>query len=142
MGGGSASLGVSARGEAEGVVVAPEFEAEGFDDQVVVVALGETGDGEAADDSGAVDVEGEAAAVGGVVGVGEAVAFGEGAVVVREGEADGVGAAMEAGDDVRFALHPAGVVRRGAGEGGVEERLVGLAEAADVDDDGVFARYG
>jgi hypothetical protein len=35
MGGGSASLGVSARGEAEGVVVAPEFEAEGFDDQVV-----------------------------------------------------------------------------------------------------------
>jgi len=100
MGGGSASLGVSARGEAEGVVVAPEFEAEGFDDQVVVVALGQAGDGDAADDSGCVDVDGEAAAVRGVVGVGQAVAFAEGAVALREREADGVGAAVEAGDDV------------------------------------------
>jgi hypothetical protein len=123
-------------------VVAAEFEAEGFDGEVVVFALGEAGDGDAADDSGAVDVEGEAAAVGGVVGVGEAVAFGEGAVVLLEREADGVGAAVEAGDYVRFALYPAGAVGGGSGEGGVEEGLVRLAEAADVDHDGLVAGDG
>ena len=55
-----------------------------FDGEVVVFALGEARDGDAADDSGTFDVEGEAAAVRGVVGVGEAVAFGEGAVVLLE----------------------------------------------------------
>jgi hypothetical protein len=49
---------------------------------------------------------------------------------------------MEACDYVRFALHPAGVVRSGAGEGGIEDRLVGLAEAADVDDEGLVAGDG
>ena len=58
-------------GEAEGVVVATEFDAEGFDDEVVVLALGKAGDGDAADDAGSDDVDGEAAAVGGVVSVGE-----------------------------------------------------------------------
>ncbi len=51
-------------------MVAAEFDAEGFDDEVVVFALGEAGDGDAADDAGSGDVDGEAAAVGGVVGVG------------------------------------------------------------------------
>ncbi len=87
-------------------------------------------------------MDGEAAAVGGVVGVGKVVAVVEGAVGLLECEADGVGAAMEAGDDVALALDPAGIVRRCAGEGGVEERLVGIAEAADVDDDGVLAGDG
>ena len=123
-------------------MVAVEFEAEGFDDEVVVFALRKAGDGDAADDSGAIDVEGKAAAVRGVVGVGEAVAFGEGAVVLREHETDGVGAAMKAGDHVRFTLHPARVVRSSARKGCVEERLVGLAEAADVDDDGLVAGDG
>jgi hypothetical protein len=125
-------------GEAQCVVIFFEFEAEGFDDEVVVVALGQAGDGDRADDAGAGDVDGEAAAMGGVVGVGETVAFAEGAVVLLEREADGVRAAMEAGDDVDLALDPAGVVRRSS-ERGVEERLVGLAEAADVDDDGLLA---
>lgn len=123
-------------------MVAVEFEAEGFDDDVVVFALGKAGDGDAADDSGSFDVEGKAAAVGGVVGVGEVVALAEGEAALFEREADGVGAAVEAGDDVDLALDPARVVRRGAGEGGVEEGLVGLAEAADVDDDGLAAGDG
>ena len=57
-------------GESQGVVIFFEGEAEGFDDEVVVVALGQAGDGDGADDACAGDVDGEAAAVGGVVGVG------------------------------------------------------------------------
>ncbi len=49
---------------------------------------------------------------------------------------------MEASDDVGFALDPAGVVRGGAGERGVEDLLVGLAEATDIDDEGVLAGDG
>ena len=45
---------------------------------------------------------------------------------------------MEAGDHVDLALDPAGVVGCSS-ERGVEERLVRLAEAADVDDDGLLA---
>lgn len=102
----------------------------------MVFALWKAGDGDAADDAGTVDVDGKAAAVGGVVGVGEVVPVRKGAVALFEREPDGVGAAMEAGDDVGFSLDPAGIVGRGAGKCGVEERLVGLAEAADIDDDG------
>jgi hypothetical protein len=120
-------------------VVAAEFDAETFDGEVVVVALGKAGDSDAADDSGADDVDGKAAAVGGVVGVGKGVFLGEGGACLLEAEADQVGAAVEAGDDVGFALDPAGVVGCGAGEGGVEEGLIRVAEAADVDDDGKLA---
>jgi hypothetical protein len=123
-------------------VVAAERDAEGFDYQVVVLALGEAGDGDGADDAGGGDLEREAAPVGGIVGVGQGVFLGEGGVGVFEMEADGVGAAVEAGDGVGFSLDPAGVVGGGTGEGGVEEGLVGLAEAADVDGDGVFTGNG
>jgi hypothetical protein len=123
-------------------VVFFEFEAEGFDDEVVVFALSESGDSNGADDAGAGDVDGEASAVGCVVGLGEVVTVAEGAVGLLKGEADGVRRAMEAGDDVGFALDPALVVRSGAGKGRVEELLVRLAEAADVDHDGLFAREG
>lgn len=115
-----------------------EGEAEGFDDEVVVFALGEAGDGDCTDDAGACNVDGEAAAVSGVVGVRERVAFGKLPTLLLKKKADGVGGAVEAGDDVRFALDPAGVVGSSS-ECGVEEGLVGLAEAADVDDDGLFA---
>jgi hypothetical protein len=77
-----------------------EFEAEGFDDEVVVFSLGQAGDGDAAYDARAGDVDRKTAAVCGVVGVGEVVAVAEGAVSLLEREADGVGAAVEAGDDV------------------------------------------
>ena len=46
---------------------------------------------------------------------------------------------MEAGDDGDLAGDPALIVGRGAGEGGVEELLVGGAEAADVGDDLLIA---
>ena len=108
----------------------------------MVFALGESGDGDGADDSGSDDVDGEAASVSGVVGVGKVVAVGEGAVGLLEEEADGVGRAVEAGDYVDLALDPALVVRSGAGECGVEELLVRLAEAADVDDDALVAGEG
>ena len=119
-----------------------EFEAEGFDDEVVVFALSEAGDGDAADDAGSGDVDGETAAVGGVVGVGKVVAVVEGAVGLLKCETDGVRAAMKAGDDVAFALDPAGIVGCRAGERGIEEGLVGIAKAADIDDDGVLAGDG
>ena len=53
--------------ETQGFVVATGDETECFDDKVVVFALGQAGDGDRAHNSGACDVEGEAAAVGGVV---------------------------------------------------------------------------
>ena len=125
----------SGGGEFEGFVVAAGEEAEGFDDEVVVVALGEAGDGDGADDAGAGDVDGETAAVGGVVLFGEVVALGEGEAGLLEEAADVIGAFVEAGDDVDLAADPAGVVGGGAGEGAVEELLVGGAEAADIDND-------
>ena len=87
-------------------------------------------------------MNGKAAAVSRIVGVGESVFFAEGGAGMQEAKADMVGAAVEAGDDVGFALDPAGIVGRGAGESGVEEGLVRIAEAADVDDDGKLAGEG
>ncbi len=127
------------RGQAQRGVVLLQFQAEGFYDEVVVFALGEAGDGYGSDDSGSGDDDREAAAVGGVVGFGEVVAVAEGHVVLLEVEADRVGAAVEAGDDVRFCARTQRGCRGRAGEGGVEERLVGLAEAADVGDDALIA---
>ena len=102
-------------GETEGCVVVVEGDAEGFDGEVVVFALGEAGDGDSAYDACSGDGDRDAAAVGGVVGVGEAVLLVEGGAVVLELEAERVGAAVEAGDHVGFALDPACVVGRGAG---------------------------
>src|SRR5437764_113792 len=56
-------------------------------------------------------------------------------------QADGVGTAMESRNNIGLTLHPAGIVRRPA-ERRVEERLVRLAEAADVDDDDLLAGQG
>jgi hypothetical protein len=64
--------------EFEGGVVEIELEAEGLDDQLVVEALGQAGDGDAAEDAGAGDDEWEGAAVDGLVGLGEGVLFGDG----------------------------------------------------------------
>jgi hypothetical protein len=120
-------------------MVMAEFAAEGFDDQVMVFALRQAGDGDAADGACSCDFEGKAAAVRGIFGVGQRVFFGERGVVVFEEEAELIRAAVETGHNVGFAFDPAGVVGRGAGERGIEERLVGMAEAANVDDDGVAA---
>jgi len=116
-------------------MVALQFEAEGFDDQVMVFALGQAGDGYAADDARSGDLKGETAAVGSVVGVRKGVFFGECGVVVLKIKAELIGAAVEARDDVRFALDPAGVVGSGSGERGIEEWLVRVAEAANIDND-------
>jgi hypothetical protein len=118
-------------------------EAEGFDGEVVVVAGGQAGEGDGADDAaGCGDGDGEGSADGGVVVGGEGVTLGEGLALAFEAEADGVRGTVEAGDYVRFAAGPAGVVGGGAGEGGEEEALDGTAEAADVDDDGMVALGG
>jgi hypothetical protein len=49
---------------------------------------------------------------------------------------------VEAGYDVDLALDPTLIVGCGAGECGVEERLVRLTETADVDDDRLLAGDG
>ena len=109
----------------------------------MVVAGAKAGEGDGSDDpTGGGDGDGEAAAYGSVETLGEGVTLGDGLSEGFQAEADGVGAAMEAGDDVGFAAGPAGVVGRGAGQGGIEERLLGGSEAADVDDKGVFASDG
>src|ERR1700679_1378959 len=64
-------------GEAEGIGVQVEGEADGFDDGVVFFGLREAGDGGGADDARAGDMDGEAAAMRGVVGVGETITLGE-----------------------------------------------------------------
>ncbi len=56
-------------------------QAESFDGEVVVFALGEAGDGDGADDSCAGDVDGKAASVRCVVGVEKVVTFSEVKVV-------------------------------------------------------------
>ena len=126
-------------------MVAAEVEAEGFDDEVVVFTLREARDGDATDDAVFDDVEGKAAAVGSVISFGEAVLLGQSKFVLFEIKAEVVGTLVETGDHVGFSLDPSGVIGGGAGEGSIEEGLVGLvgfAEAADVDDDGLFAAEG
>ena len=125
-----------------GVVIAPGEQAKGFDDEVVVVALGEARDRDGADDAGVGNVQGEAAAVGGIVLFGEVVALAELASGLLEQAAHMVGALVKARDGAGFAADPAGIVGRGAGQGAVKEWLVGVAEAADVDDEGLAARDG
>ena len=125
--------------EAEGGGIQVEGEADGFDYEVVVFALREAGDGNGADDPGSSDVDGEASAVRGVIGVGESVALGELAALLFEEQADGVGGPVEAGYYVDFALDPPLAVGGGSSERGIEELLVGLAEAAYVDDDALVA---
>ena len=83
----------------------------------------------------------KAAAVGSIVSVGQIVAIGKAAIGMFEGEPDSVRAAMEAGDNIGFALHPAGVVRSSA-KRGVKERLMRLAEAAYVDDNSLLTGNG
>jgi hypothetical protein len=123
-------------------VIFLEEKADGFDGEVVVFALREARDGDGTDDASSGDVDREAATVCGVVGVGEAVAFGELTALLFEKEADGVRRAMEACYDVDLSLNPALAVGGSAGECRVEELLVGLAEAADVDDDTLVAGEG
>jgi chromate transporter len=108
----------------------------------VVFALWKAGDRNRSDDARVADVERETAAVRGVVGVRQSVLLDEGGVVVCEIEAELIGAAVESRDHVGFALDPAGVIGRGAGQRGVEERLRRLAEPANVDDECVAAGDG
>jgi hypothetical protein len=115
--------------EPEFWVIAPEEGTEGFDDEVVVVALCEAGDGDGSDDSSIRDAEREAATVRRIVGEGQTVSFEEGSVLTLHFQAEGIRAAVEARDDVAFAAYPLGVVGHGRSNGSVEERLT---EAANV----------
>ena len=119
----------------QGLVVTAGDEAESFDHEVVVFALGQARDGDSANDARACDVNGEAAPVGGVVFQRQVVSDGEAEAGLFEEPADMVGTLVKAGDNVDLAGDPALVVGRGAGQGAVEELLVRRAEAADVHDD-------
>jgi len=121
--------------ETQGLVVATGDEAESFDHKVMVFAFGQAGDGDRANDSGARDVDGEAASVGGVVFQRQVVPDGEGQAGLFEQTANVVRTLVEARDDVDLARDPALVVGGGAGQRAVEELLVRRSEAADVDDD-------
>src|SRR6185437_8358513 len=70
-------------------VIAAEVGAEGFDDQFMVVALSQAGDGYAADDAGSFDVNGKAAAVSGKIRDGVAALF-EGLAFELEAESHAV----------------------------------------------------
>ena len=113
-------------------MVAAGEQAEGLDDEVVVLALGQARDGDRTDDAGVLNDEREAAAVRGVVLFGQVVAGREGEAILQEQAANVVAGLVEAGDGGDLARDPALVVRCGAGERGVEELLVRRAKAADV----------
>jgi hypothetical protein len=108
----------------------------------MIFALRKTGDGDRSDNSGMENMQGEAASVSGIVGVVEGIFLFESDIALRKVEANLVRAAVETGDNVGFALHPTGVIGRGTGECGVEERLDRLAEAPNIDDESMFAGYG
>lgn len=127
------------RGQAELLIIFVEFEADGLDGEFVIVALGQAGDGDAADDACALDANGEAAAVGGVVDGGEPLFFFERGVRAGELATDGVRAAVEARYDVDFAADPLGLIGDCAGKRAVEELL---AEAADIDGETATALDG
>lgn len=114
-------------------VISAEMNTERFNDKAVVVALWQPGDRDGSDDSGSIDVQRKAASVCGVVGFGQVVAFAEGFADLLEVTAYLIRAAVKAGDDVNLALHPACIVGSRPCERGVEELLIGLAEAAYVD---------
>ena len=61
------------RWKAQVDVVTVALEAQGFDDELVVVALREAGDGNRSDNAGAGERDGECAAVACVVGCGQGV---------------------------------------------------------------------
>lgn len=61
--------------QTEILVILADFEADGFDDELMIGALGKAGDGDAADDARSRNANGEAAAVGGVVDGGQALFF-------------------------------------------------------------------
>jgi hypothetical protein len=99
----------------------------------MVLPLGQSGHGDAADDSGSLQSDGERASVRGMVGKIEAVFLKQVGVLLLEAEADGVGAAIEAGHGVALAPHPLNIIGGGSGQGRVEERLT---EPANINNDG------
>lgn len=117
--------------ESKRCVVPTEFDAKGFHDQFVIGALRQSGDGHCGDQACLLHADREAATVTGVVDGRKATGF-EAGLFLFEIEADGVRTAEKTEDDVAFAADPIGIVRSGAGECSVKERLVG---AAHVDDD-------
>jgi len=118
------------------------MEAERFDDEVVVFALREPGDRDATQNARSSYVEGKATTVSCIVGIGKTVPFGKGDLVLLEIEANPIRAAVEAGNNVRFALNPSSVVGSRASERSVEQGLMRQTEATDIDNDSVVARNG
>lgn len=127
------------RGQLQGCIIAAEDGAKGFDGKLVIGALGEAGDGDAAYDAGALNRERKRSAVGSVIGHGKALRFIDGFVLDFLDEPEGVGTAVESRDHIALAAHPLGVIGRGALKGRIEKRLT---EAADIDDYGETALYG
>lgn len=128
--------------ETKRFVIAAGEQAQGFHDEIVVVALGQPRDGDCSDNAGRRDPDGEAAAVGRVFFLGQPVAFVELAAGLLEQTPDVVRAFVKTGDYTGFAGYPARIVGRGAGQGAEEERLIGVSEAANVDYERQVARDG
>ncbi len=91
----------------------------------MVGALVEAAGDDGAYEAGAVEGEGEAAAVHGIVGEGEAVSLFDGLAGEFEVEAHGVGGAAETGDDVALAANPVCLASRSAVGGREEESSSG-----------------
>ena len=128
-------------GRRNAAIVAAQHRAQRLDHQVVIVALRQAGDGDAADDARAFHDQRERAAVGRIIGDGKPIAFEQRGAFRFLGHADGVRAAMEARDHVALAAHPFDVIGRGAFERGIKQRL---PETAHVDHQrqSAFQRHG
>jgi len=121
--------------KAQGVVIATCDEAESFNHEVVIFPLGQSGDGDAANDAGACNLDGEAASMGSIVFQRKVVSLCEAEAGLLEETADVVRTLVKTRYSVDLARDPALVVGGGAGQRAVEELLVRRSESADVDDD-------
>src|SRR5207237_4228215 len=117
----------------ERIVVAPGDPAQRLDDQVVIFALRQAGDGDAANYSGIHYVQREAAAVRSIILFGQIITSAEAQAALLEQPADVIRTFVKPRDNVDLARDPALIVRRGSGERGVEELLVRRSEPAHVD---------
>src|SRR5205814_9488660 len=114
----------------------PEYCAERFDYEFVILAHREAGDGDAADDSCAGYGQGKGSAVGCVVGERETLAVVDCLPLLFFAEANSVGAAMKTRDDIALSADPFDIVGSGGVHRGVEERL---AESPYIDYNGEAA---
>ena len=111
---------------------AAQLSAKSFDGQLMIRALGQTGNSHGTNAPSTYDAEGKTAAVAGIVRQREPVAIKQVRLFLLQLSSYGIGTAVEARHHIDLALHPALVVGRRAGKRAVEQLLMRRAEATKI----------